>query len=96
MNEEINYINRDKISDFAYDYTKEFLVNECHFAEDKVVKALLNINNYPTLSRLFEKVCEKMIDVLTYSREESPSLKETIKVYCIALSNDLKKEFETL
>ena len=96
MNEEINYINRDKISGFAYDYTKEFLINECHFAEDKVVKALLNINNYPILSRLFEKVCEKMIEVLTYSREDNIPLKEAVKIYCIALGNDLKKEFETL
>ena len=96
MNEEINYINRDKISDFAYDYTKEFLINECHFAEDEVVKALLNINNYPALSRLFEKICERMIDTLTYSKADTTSLKEFTKVYCIALGNDLKKELETL
>lgn len=94
MNEEIDYINFDKISDFAFDYTRDFLINECHYNKDDVMLALLEIDERPVLSKLFDKVCKKMLEILTYSKEDKIPLNETIRAYCIALGSDLKNEIE--
>lgn len=91
---ELNYNDLNKISDFAFDYLRDFLIDEFGYKKDDVLFALLDMDDNPTMSKIFDRTCVLMVDALTYSRTEKPSIKETLKAYILALSKDLKSEIE--